>query len=354
MSPELETAVVRQISRTYNSLNNLHFDGQLRRPVIGISDNPRQLGRWKRETRALSISRRLYLEHGWGVLVEVLKHEMAHQYVDEVLRMVDETAHGPAFRRICEQHGIDHRACGLPRSGAVVAERDRVLERVSKLLELARSANLNEAHTAMNAAQRLMLKHNLQVADTGTEQAYSFRHLGEPTGRIQLWARILAGILADHFFVEAIWVTIWQPLQGKPGSVLEVCGSRENLEIAAYTHAFLVDTAERLWQKYKKERALGGNRDRRSFIAGVMSGFREKLDAQENQCRGQALVWKGDPALQQFFSARHPRVRTRHYETRLHPAAHRDGREAGKRIVLRPAIKPGQSERVRLLKPENG
>ena len=53
---------------------------------------------------------------------------------------------------------------------------------------------------------------------------------------------ILAGILSDHFFVEVIWVPVWRPLDGKRGSVLEVCGSPANLELAEYVHAFVNHT----------------------------------------------------------------------------------------------------------------
>ena len=42
--------------------------------------------------------------------------------------------------------------------------------------------------------------------------------------------------------------------------MLELCGTPANLEVAAYVHAFLTDTAQRLWREHK--RALGINSDR--------------------------------------------------------------------------------------------
>ena len=50
-------------------------------------------------------------------------------------------------------------------------------------------------------------------------------HLGEPTGRVGEHERLVAMILGKHFFVEAIWVPVYRPLEGKRGSVLEICGT---------------------------------------------------------------------------------------------------------------------------------
>src|SRR5690606_31547415 len=150
-------------------------------------------------------------EMSWGAVVEVLKHEMAHQYVDEVLGNCDETAHGPAFRRVCAERGIDARANGAPNADAAEASNEEraALEKIARLLTLASSPNEHEAQAAMAAAQRLMLKYNLEVSAKTDARDYCFRHLGKPTGRVYEAPRILALILSEHFFVETIWVPVW-------------------------------------------------------------------------------------------------------------------------------------------------
>src|SRR5512143_105959 len=100
LSVELERVALRALVGTWHSLNSTYFMNRLRRPVFELGTSSVALGRWMRAHRTLEISRQLLLEHGWGALVEVLKHEMAHQFVDEVLGRVDETAHGPAFREV--------------------------------------------------------------------------------------------------------------------------------------------------------------------------------------------------------------------------------------------------------------
>ena len=96
LSAALEAALLRALGATWDELNHNHFRGRMRRPVFALSDGAR-LGAWIGERRTLELSRALVLEQAWSVVREVCKHEMAHQFVDEVLQIHDQTAHGPAF-----------------------------------------------------------------------------------------------------------------------------------------------------------------------------------------------------------------------------------------------------------------
>ena len=146
-----------------------------------------------------------------------------------------------------------------------------------------------------------------------------------------------------------IWVPVYRPLEGKRGSVLEVCGTPANLEMAAYVHAFLTHAADHLWREHKRARSVRGDRDRRTFLAGVMVGFLEKLNTQRTEHRERGLVWVGDADLELFFKKRHPRVvHVRHAGNRR-TAAHAEGREAGRRIVLHKPVQSGPSGGQRLL-----
>ncbi len=352
LAAELEAALVRELRSTYQDLNHSFFRRRLGGATLELSDATSRLGRWVGETRTIEIARSFVLREPWGVVVEVLKHEMAHQYVAEVLRITDETAHGPAFREICERLGIDASAAGVPVKGAE-PEEARVLERIARLLALAESPNVNEAQSAMAAAQRLMLKYNLESV-TGVAgkapKAYGFRNLGKPTGRVNEHERLLGAILGAHFFVEVIWVPVYRPVEQKRASVLEVCGTPANLEMAAYVHSFLSHTSEQLWKEHKRARRIHGDRDRRTYLSGVMAGFLEKLNATRKENREQGLVWVGDAELEGYYRKRHPRIQhVRHAGTRR-TEAHAQGREAGRKIVLHKPVGAGPSGGVRLLK----
>ncbi len=218
-----------------------------------------------------------------------------------------------------------------------------VLTRIFGLLSLAQSDNRHEAEAAMAAARRLMLKYNLEDALRPQERAYSFRHVGKPTGRRAAWQRVLGSLLGEYFFVDVIIVPVYRPDVGKRGSVLELMGSVENLEMAGYVHDFLQNAAETLWRAHKKSEKLTSDRDRQSYLFGVMSGFRDKMAAEGKKARQEGLVWLGDAELARFAKARHPHVRSVSSSGRVRADAFSAGREAGRSLVLHRGLAAGSS-----------
>jgi hypothetical protein len=281
------------------------------------------------------------------VVVEVLRHEMAHQYVHEVMGLTDEAPHGPAFRDLCGKLGIDGSAAGLPQ--AREPREERIVERVGRLLALAESPNIHEAEAAASAAQRLMLKYNIDLHDEARARGYAFAHVGRATGRVTESERVLAMLLGRHFFVEVIWVPVYRPLEGKRGSVLELCGTPANLAMAEYVHAYLTRTAEQLWSDHRMSSRLAGNRDRRIYLAGVMTGFAEKLARQARSHSAEGLVWVKDADLDDYFRRRHPHVRHVRYSGHRKNDAYVHGRDAGRRIVLRKGMQAAATSRGLLL-----
>jgi predicted SprT family Zn-dependent metalloprotease len=326
-----ERALVRELLRSYRHLNDVHFKSALSVPQLTLSDASSLLGRYLPESHTIEISRALVNAHPWSTVLEVLKHEMAHQFVHEVLREA-EAPHGAAFRAVCERLGIDARAKGLPRTEESPEER-RLLERVHKLLALAQSDNQHEAEAAAAAAQRLMLKHNLELPGAREEAQYSFRQVGRVTGRVTEWERRLGNILRDHFFVEVIWVPAYVPEEGRRGSAMEAIGSPENLELAAYVYDFLARTAERLWEAHKKARGIRKNADRLTYYAGVMSGFAQKLSEQARAHKAEGLVWVPHPELHVYTRKRHPYLRTVRHQGPRRREAFQQGQQAGRGVV---------------------
>lgn len=331
----LEAALLRELATTWHEIAQSHFRGALRAPVLALSDGPHRLGSWHRLQRTVSIARELVFQQPWGVVREVLKHEIAHQYVDEVLRIHDETGHGPAFARVCREHDIDATAAGLPAgSGGPPGGQNPVLRRIMRLLALAESPNLHESEAAMNEARRLMLAHNIDTAATASTDGYRFRHVGSVKARTDTSERILAGILSRHFFVSVIWIPSYLPLQGRGGYVLELCGTSANLDVAEYVHGFLTDAAKRLWRDHKSGLGIHSDRERRRFCAGVMAGFDEKLDAGERISHSQGLICHANGQRDAYLRQRYPRSSTRSAGTILRTQAYEHGKKAGRQVEL--------------------
>ena len=350
LEASLETALLRELAEQYMLLAVSYFKGALRLPQFELVPSRGRLGRWVEATRTIELSRFLVVREPWGVVVEVLKHEMAHQYVSEVLGEKHETAHGPRFRAVCEKLGIDGAAAGLPREKPDEAHA-KVAERIARLLALAGSPNVHEAEAAMAAAQKLLLKHNLELRQMRTARGYVWKHLGKATGRTTEAERVLSLLLGRYFFVEAIWVHVYRAAEGKRGSVLEICGTSDNVEVAEYVHGYLVTTADRLWREHKTTHGIRGDRDRRTFLAGVMTGMSDKLSREAKKSENAGLVWVADADLTSYFRRRHPYVRHVRYQGQQRSEAYAHGREAGRQIVIHKGIKDTPAARGLLLGP---
>jgi hypothetical protein len=350
---QLLHAAEHALIRAYQMLRHASFDDELAPATLEIRPLGRRLGSWTPATRTITLDHALVFERPWGVVLEVLKHEMAHQYVDEVLGRTDETAHGPAFQRVCADRGIDARASGAPEL-APTAEDKQVLERIARLLALAESPNEHEAQAAMNAARKLMLKHNLDASHAKAARGFIFKHLGGASTRIDEAASWVGTILSDHFFVEVITVRVWRVREGRHGSVLEVTGTPENVSMAEYVHSFLHHTADALWTLHKRQHRIAGDRDRRQFRAGVMRGFWEKLNTERKSNEAAGLIWVGDPALKDHFRKRYPRVRSMSRGGGARGDAYDHGRAQGRDLVLHKGVHGGSADRGLRLGPGSG
>ena len=348
------TASLRALAQEYAHLNWTYFSEQLKPIPLSLTRDRHLQGCYHSDPRRIDIAADLLLQRPWGDVVEVLKHEMAHQFVYEVLGERSETPHGQTFRRLCEQLGISADAsesaaassapAGPQRAGSAAA-----LERIRKLLALADSPNRNEADSAMRAAHRLMLKYNVEAPPASEQQRYGFRQLGRPTGRVSEAESLLAALLGEFFFVHPIWISTYRVEDQKRVSILEITGREENLAMAEYVHGFLLHAAEGLWREHKRARGIRRNAERRVFMAGVMRGFGDRLREEREVQAGTGLIWVGDPASDVHFRRRHPRVRTSRFQSSSGAAAADHGRRAGKALVLSRPLTTGGNKGPRAL-----
>ena len=319
---------------------NLEFArGVLRRPVIAVSGSGTQLGTWERDARRIRIAARHIDGDPWLSVMETLRHEMAHQYADEIVGARDEPPHGPSFREACQLlrvtprasgHGGAHR--GHPR---VDPARDRIHNVVAKLLSLAGSPNENEAEAAIRKARHLMLRHNIELGEVRAERCFSSRQVGPVRRRHHAYEHALALILNEFFFVEVIWVDCYDAARDAPGSVLHLYGTESNLEMATYVYSFLCGLLPSLWIRHKSHRGVRSDRDRLQYFEGVLQGFHQKLRAQDKELEeSEALVRVDDPELRVFFRWHNPRIRIRHGSGTSRTAAFEAGRRDGRAVTI--------------------
>ncbi len=332
----------RHIQHAWFRINQELLDGRLARPVFAISEGENKLGSWQSTTRTLSLSADLLMNWSELEIEETLKHEMAHQFADEVLeanRHPDETAHGSGFRYACELLGISHSARLVSRENA-----SPILSKIRKLLALAESPNVHEAEAAMGRARTLMDRYELDLGVRDHDFCYAF--LGEPVKQRSSIRQRIASTLVTFFGIELVWIPSRLVHSDKKVWLMEICGTRTNLEIAGYVYDYLLHELQLLWLAHQRQHPLlKGKGPKRDFQMGVMRGLREKLEQEEGEPQSSGtreLVLIKQEKLKAFYNNRHPNLSSGRRLTVRLSASFQAGLAEGRNLDIRRGIKAGE------------
>lgn len=162
--------------------------------------------------------------------------------------------------------------------------KETVLRKISKLLKLSASPNVNEAATAAAMAQDLMMRHGISRASADlsgetTEPAEPIADFGEkPEGWLDAngrdtWRGWMAQAVAKHHGCRAYR----RRRAGLPGFSLEVIGRASDVETVRYLHSYLAREVERLTTEHG---AGMGVTWRNNFRIGVVDAIRATLAKQ--------------------------------------------------------------------------
>jgi len=330
--------------------------GLLRKPLISIRNLSSKWGYWSGQQKELCLSRDLVLNHAWDSVREVLLHEIAHQYAEEVLGGRNERPHGPAFQQACRKLRANPAACGHSRplrerlANEKMDTADKILGRIKKLFSLAQSCNPYEAEAAMLKAHDLIAKYNITVCREDTKRNYSSVFAGKPALRQRREEYHLAHLLQDYYFVHGLWVSAFVLDKGRMGHVLEISGTPQNIRIAGYVYDFVKNYIHSQWESFNLDKGLNHYR-RTDFAVGIIEGFRSKLKAKYKKISDRhaqtALVATEDPLLKEYVAYKYPHTVTlRRYVYNQDETVVNAGIKAGKKLV----ISKGISERSPAIK----
>jgi len=351
--PLLHEAWIRQLQQEHWHLNTIYAGRKLKLPLFRIGRHMTRLGEWDPLVRTITIAEKHILSNPWTDVIATLKHEMAHQFVSEVMGVPQAAPHGPEFQKACAIFRIDSAASARPGELGSIDEsgdeRDRMLARVRDLLRLATSPNEHEAASAMRMAHKYLLKYNLDLAQLDRRLRYETRFLGKVSGRVQEWEYVLANILQEHFFVDVIHFASYDALANKHGTVLEVTGTRENLDGAEYAYHFVRNNAERLWLEHRRGHPRTGG-TKLQYLAGLLRGFNRKLAEEKKGFEEErGLVWKGDPGLVEHRLYLHPRLRKISVGGVSRGDSFRAGEQDGRKMTIHGGVEARSESRGRLL-----
>jgi hypothetical protein len=292
---------------------------QMKQPLFSLRTMKNRLGCWSAAKNEITISRGFALNYSWDDVRDVLYHEMAHQYADQVLKTFETSPHGSDFLKACHCLRANPKASGhyKPLHERIhihaISHRDRILLRVKKLMSLATSTNRHEAEAAMTKAHELMRKYNVDLLKTSPQRNFVSMFVGSPALRHHREEYHLANLLQRYYFIQGLWVSSYVLAKEKMGRVFEISGVPENVKIASYVYDFVKNTIDMHWRDYNRQRTL--NRYRKTdFAVGLIEGFCDKLAARKPAVSDRetttAVVTLKDPLLGVYMSHRYPRTRT--------------------------------------------
>ena len=360
----LERSWIERLRWHFDVFNEQYVARKLRPPMFVIRRSAARLGEWNPNRRTISIS---LSAHTLAPVGDRARHATPRDGAPirrRSARSAPRAPHGEPFQRACRLLRCDPSPAAdraeLGRLDGSDAVADKMLRRVKEILALASSSNEHEAANAMRMAHKYLLRYNLDLAEIegNGERNYHTRHLGTCSGRIQEYQYALSSILQDHFFVLPIWVYSYDARRDVRGRILEVSGSRENLDMAEYVHDYLSSLGLRLWSEKQAERRRAARRGvkvpggtKLQYLAGLLRGFQEKLRGESQHLEEEhGLVWLGDPELEKYFRHQHPRTRTVSTSGVSRSSSYDDGLKDGREITIRRGIPEGKAKsRGRLL-----
>jgi hypothetical protein len=331
----------------------------MRKPLFSLRDTRNKLGYWSRERGEICLSQKLVLNHPWDAVREVLLHETAHQFADEVFGADGEPPHGPTFLRACHLLRANPKASGTYRpfdervSQELSRPEDKIMLRVKKLMALAESHNRHEAELAMAKAHEYIAKYNLDLLAHNEDREFVSVFVGNPALRHFREEYHLAHLLQDFYFVYGLWVSAYVLERGKMGRVLEISGTMHNIKIACYVHDFVRHFINSQWLRYNQDKRL--NRYRKAdFAVGIIEGFRSKLKSRHaaktkaadtrlfvprGGGRERELIKIADPLLLEYAAHRYPHTTSfRRKVSSQDDTILKDGMKVGRKLVVSKGI----------------
>lgn len=301
------------------------------------------IGFYNHNQRLIALHQSLMLEPQEKV-DEILKHEYAH-FLSIKNHGEDVQSHGKEFAFFCKRLGISAAAVDEDPLYYEKVEKNNILEKIKKLLDLGSSPNEHEAELATAKANQLLMKYNLSL-DNLPETDEIYMHIVAQAPKANTFIQELQSLMT-HFNVYAITT------RRNRVTFLEIAGDRVNVEIATYVADFFTREHIRLWNIAKKEHGLKGLRDKNSFIWGLVRGFCSKINKAKKESLQEedikTLTVYNKRVAEQAKKFLYKNARTVRYNQSGSATAADAGHDAGSKMNISPGIKYNSGE-TKLLK----
>lgn len=336
---------------------------------IDFTDDKSVQGLWNNDKNTILIQRKWSLEQikngRWIAIDAVIRHEMAHAIVDQILipnNQLSDKAHGSLFRHACSMVGYNPTTDTVKETDAEC----RLRMRIEKLLNLGTSTNEHEASLAIQKAHELMIRHSVKELMSDDSQFYveiprmSFFTQTRRPSPIYL----LNNFCLNQFpTVQSIWTQEQRLMESEihpifAGKIchyrcLEFMGPKSLVEQVAYTFDFLFKVGTDLYNTYKKINLEKGNDSfghQKSWWRGFLSGIEMDLNKVTKDLQKEGLVLTADSRLAEAFKARYPKtIGLGSFTYSHHSEAHTAGKSAGNKTKISKGIVSRSENKTTLL-----
>lgn len=219
-----------------------------------------------------------------------------------------------------------------------MSEKEKIIDKVRKLLALSTSSNEHEAALAASHAQRLLAEHNLAMSDLEVKEAGAdASDLDLKRKTVDKWLRSLFGSVAAAFDCSAISIS------NSTTTRLRFIGCGEDPQVAMYTMQYLVKEIERLAKQFVKGLPPHTNKamHRKSFLLGAVNGVRAQLAQQKKATptTSTALVPVKQHLIKQFVAENHGEARTvKTRRSSVYSDSYAKGKAAGAELSIRKGV----------------
>jgi len=150
--------------------------------------------------------------------------------------------------------------------------REKVMNKITKLMALATSPNEAEATASMNKAAELMEKYSITLGDCQTEDEIKISmtrlDLKGRTMRAVMWEAVLGGGIATCFDVETV------RYMKRDGWHMAFMGTKPDVEMTIYFHKYLRRSVGRITDIENKGQ---GRANRNAFAHGMVNQILQRL-----------------------------------------------------------------------------
>ncbi|MFZ5569738.1 MAG: DUF7168 domain-containing protein [Thermodesulfobacteriota bacterium] len=360
---QLDNSILKGLQLEWQAIHQElaeEYRSRIRLPVFRLTGGIHPTASWTEAGYLLSFSREFILGTDWGSLIEVLRHEMAHQLASSLDGARKEPPHGPLFRKACDILHADPRATGTRRilqdSVRDDTPQDRLIRKVRLLMQLAESENPHESALAAAKANELITKYNLAILETPEKRSFVSLFLGEPALRHAASTVSITALLEAHYFVQVVWISSYVLAKGKMGRVPEVSGTPPNVLIASYVFDYLQQYITSRWDEYRRKEK-SARKGKAGFALGIVDGFRKTLDKRKSETMEgyrkkttpNHLVLLEDDQLNHYVGFRYHRLRSFRRASDVDPSAYSAGKTIGEKLVISKGIDHQPVESGRLL-----